>query len=141
MYLSKDGRINLVKNTIKFTNLFLSLFPIPASVAICIEKLYCNVLCSGLGYNFKFHLVKWDKVCFSISFGGLGIRNLRIVNQALLGKWLWRYNMESEVLWKCPRIKLVLRDGSRIKVRYDLWTYGVEITTLMKISGDLVQAY
>ena len=32
--------------------------------------------------------------------GGLGIRNLRRFNQALLEKWLWRLWTEKEHLWR-----------------------------------------
>ena len=32
--------------------------------------------------------------------GGLGIRNLRIFNQALLEKWLWRYGTKRVHLWR-----------------------------------------
>ncbi|KAG7990850.1 hypothetical protein I3843_02G045100 [Carya illinoinensis] len=78
----------------------MSLFTIPASVAARIEKLYRDFLWSGLGDEFKFHLINWDTVCRPISLGGLGIKNLRIFNRALLGKWFWRYNMEPEALWK-----------------------------------------
>jgi hypothetical protein len=34
----------------------------------------------------KIHWVKWDKVCNSKEIGGLGIRDLRAFNIALLGK-------------------------------------------------------
>jgi hypothetical protein len=40
--------------------------------------------------------VSWSKVCNPISEGRLGIRNLVMFNQALLGKWLWHYGFERE---------------------------------------------
>ena len=42
----------------------------------------------------------WDKVCSPIEMGGLGIRNLESFNQALFGKWLWRYGHEVTHLWR-----------------------------------------
>jgi len=54
----------------------------------------------SIGEEFKYHLVSWSKVCSPILEGGLGIRNLRIFNKALLGKWLWRYAHEREAWWK-----------------------------------------
>lgn len=68
---------------------FLSLFfLIVASVAKRIEKFHQNFLWNGVENEFRFHLdlVKWDKVCSSISSGGLKIRNLRIFNWTLLKK-------------------------------------------------------
>ena len=32
--------------------------------------------------------------------GGLGIRNLSILNRALLCKWSWRYAVERDLYWK-----------------------------------------
>lgn len=50
--------------------------------------------------DFKYHLVMWKQVCSSISSSDLDIRNLKVFNRALLGKWLWRYNLEPKSLWK-----------------------------------------
>jgi hypothetical protein len=89
MYLSKGGRVTLIKNTLSnLPTYLLSLFLIPASVANCIEKFYRDFLWDGLGDEFKFHLVNWSKVCSPIFEGGLGIQNLRTFNRVLLGKWL-----------------------------------------------------
>ncbi|XP_040989997.1 uncharacterized protein LOC121237354 [Juglans microcarpa x Juglans regia] len=101
MYLSKGGWTTLIKSTLSnLPTYFLSLFPIPASVAGRLEKLQRDFLWGGLGEEFKFHLVKWEMVCCPISNGGSGIRNVRVFNRSLLGQWLWRYIKEPEALWK-----------------------------------------
>jgi hypothetical protein len=85
LYLSKEGRVTLIKSTISnLSTYFLSLFPIPVRVAIRIEKLQRDFLWGGIGDEIKHHLVRWDKVCSPISEGGLEIRNLRAFNRALL---------------------------------------------------------
>jgi hypothetical protein len=63
-------------------------------VAKRIKKIQRDFLWRGLNDEVKMHLVKWDKVCSPIVEGGLGIRNIRRFNQALLGKWLWRFAHE-----------------------------------------------
>jgi hypothetical protein len=77
MYLSKGGRVTLIKSSLSnLPTYFLSLFPIPATVANHIEKLQQDFLWGGICEEFKYHLVSWPKVCSPISKYGLGIQNL-----------------------------------------------------------------
>lgn len=64
------------------------------------EKFQRDFLRGGLGEEFKFHLVNWNVFCTSIWAEDLGIKKLTFVNQALLGKCLWRYGQEESALWR-----------------------------------------
>ena len=106
LYLSKGGRVILIKSTLSnLPTYFLSLFPIPAAVANRIEKLQWNFLWGGLGDKPKFHLVRWATVFTPPSLGGLGLRKARLFNDALLGKWLWRFGIEKDALWRVIEVK------------------------------------
>uniref|UniRef100_A0A2N9HBE7 Reverse transcriptase domain-containing protein n=1 Tax=Fagus sylvatica TaxID=28930 RepID=A0A2N9HBE7_FAGSY len=101
LYLSKGGKLTLIKSTLSnLPTYFLSLFCIPSEVANHLEKLQRDFLWNGMGEQPKFHLVKWATVCEPIHNGNLGVKNLRFFNQSLLGKWLWRYRMDGEALWR-----------------------------------------
>ena len=101
LYLFKGRRVTLIKSTLSnLTTYFLSLFPIPASVANQMERLQQNFLWGGFGDEPKIHLVKWATVHAPMSSGGLGIRKIRLSNEALLGKWLWRFGIEKDALWR-----------------------------------------
>jgi hypothetical protein len=44
----------------------------------------------GIGDKRKFHWVNWPEVCRPKDQGGLGIINTRLLNIALMTKWIWR---------------------------------------------------
>jgi len=50
--------------------------------------------------NRGFHWVSWDEICCPNEDGGLGIKPLRTMNEALKTKWLWRFAIEDDALWK-----------------------------------------
>jgi hypothetical protein len=101
LYLSKGGRVTLIHSTLSsIPTYFLSLFLIPVSVAKKLERLQREFLWSGLGDETKFHLVNWNRVCSPIKVGGLGVRNIIKFNQALLGKWIWRFSQERDAFWR-----------------------------------------
>jgi hypothetical protein len=101
LYLSKGGKLTLLKSTLSnLPTYFLSLFHLSAGVAAKIERIQRNFLWSGWGDSHLVHLVNWNIICEPIQNGGLGVKNLRRFNQALLGKWLWHYGTDGEALWR-----------------------------------------
>lgn len=87
IYLSKEGRLTLTKSTIfNLLTYFLSLFPLPASVAKQIEYLFRSFLLGSLEEERKILLVNWQRVFSLLSIGGLGMRNLILFNKVILGK-------------------------------------------------------
>ena len=87
LYLSKGGRLTLLKSTLLSLPIFLSLFTIPQVVAAKLEKIQRNFPWGTTDEVFKYSLVAWDNVCLPMEEGGLGIRRVGFFNQVLLGKW------------------------------------------------------
>ena len=95
LYLSEGGRLTLLKSTLSsLPTYYLSLFTIPKAVATRLEHIQRTFLWGSSVEYFKYLLVAWEKVCLPHELGGLGIWNLVSFNQALLGKWIWRYGHE-----------------------------------------------
>jgi hypothetical protein len=44
--------------------------------------------------------VKWDEICKPKKEGGLGVKNLKVMNLSLLTKWRWKLLSEGNELWK-----------------------------------------
>ena len=99
-FLSLGRRITLIQSCLShIPSYFLSIFKVPISIALRIEKLQKDFFWSGFGEGKRDHLVNWDMVCKAKEFSGLGFGKISLRNQALLGKWLWRYPKEGFALW------------------------------------------
>ena len=100
-YISKGGRLTLIRSTLSSLPIyFLSLFRIPKIVWSRLEKIQRDFLWGGGNLERKPHLVNWNIVCREKSRGGLGVRGLSMMNQALLCKWCWQFANERDSLWR-----------------------------------------
>jgi hypothetical protein len=48
----------------------------------------------------KYHLVNWDTVCTPKNQDGLGILDLRCMNNSSLAKWLWKLEKNMMIFGK-----------------------------------------
>ena len=100
-YISKGERLTLIRSTLSSLPIyFLSLFRMPKIVCSRLEKIQRDFLWGGGNLERKPHLVNWKTVCLEKSRGGLGVRGLSVMNQALLCKWCWRFANERDSLWR-----------------------------------------
>ncbi|XP_022042015.2 uncharacterized protein LOC110944672 [Helianthus annuus] len=99
--LSIGGRVVLIKAVLESLLIYyLSIFKAPIKVIDKLESLMRNFLWGGSEEVRKMHWVAWDKVTLPNKFDGLGFCKLKTVNEALLSKWVWRYRVEEESLWR-----------------------------------------
>ncbi|XP_016465037.2 uncharacterized protein LOC107787931 [Nicotiana tabacum] len=61
-----------------------------------IDALRRKFLWKGNSEKKKFHLVRWNDLTISKKAGGLGIKNLRVQNQSLMMKWLWKLQQKNK---------------------------------------------
>ena len=76
------------------------LFVIQRKVRIGLEIIQREFLWGDMEERRKIHLASWSVICKDKKHGGLGLRHLEGLNQALLGTWLWRFSLERESFWR-----------------------------------------
>jgi hypothetical protein len=72
---------------------------IPASVCDEAEKICGDFIWGSTTNQRKCHLVSWEKICRPKEEGGLGFKNLRMLNQAYIHKLAWQMVAEPNKLW------------------------------------------
>ena len=98
--LSKGDRLVLLNSVLSaLTVYYLSIFRIPEGVLQTIDGLRRNFLWSSGDTGRGPHLVNWEAVCTAKTKGGLGVKDLRWMNVALLGKWIWEIWQGESGLW------------------------------------------
>ena len=108
--MSNGGRLVLINSVISsIPTYFLSVFKIPVGVAQTIKKLQRNFLWGDGVLKKKLHVVKWSEVCKRKTYDGLGSGRILDKNKAMLAKWMWRFGIEEDSLWRkviCSKYKV-----------------------------------
>ena len=100
-FLSMAGRICMLKSVLSSIPLFyMPFYKIPKLVVDTIKKILRKFLWGWGKEGKNIAWVAWEKVCESRDAGGLGIKDIRTFNEALLGKWIWRMQSKERGLWR-----------------------------------------
>ena len=99
--LSMAGRICLIKSVFTSIPLFyLSFFKAPISFCNTITSIQRSFLWAWGRDNKSIPWVSWGKICKPFEEGGLGIKDIRKFNYALMAKWKWRLMSDEKGKWK-----------------------------------------
>jgi mannosylglycoprotein endo-beta-mannosidase len=98
--LSFAGRVTLAQSSLScIAGYVMQTTNIPASICEEAEKICRDFIWGSTNQHRKCHLVSWEKICRPKEEGGLGFRNLRILNQAYIHKLAWQMVADPNKLW------------------------------------------
>lgn len=87
-HISFGGRIILINSVLgNLPIYYLSLFKMSECVLKELVKIQSRFLWGGGELKKKVNLVGWNKITKSKKLGGLGVKNLKLMNECLLIKW------------------------------------------------------
>lgn len=85
--LSQGGREILIKSTMQaIPNYAMSVFKLPKSITMDINRLCANFWWGNKLDTQKMHWLKWSELCNAKEEGGLHFRDIEVFNNALLAK-------------------------------------------------------
>lgn len=90
--------INSVLNVIPIYT--LSFYKAPSKVVREIRSIQSNFLWNGYESKRTTHWVKWSIVCTSRDKGGLGVKDVEVMNMELLNKWKLRILKDQNAAWR-----------------------------------------
>jgi hypothetical protein len=99
-FLSSTARLELTNACLTSLPTFaMFLYLLYVGTYAEVDKSRCRFFWEGVGDQRKFHMVNWATVCKPKDQGGLGILNTKLMNIALLLKWVWKVYQEEQGLW------------------------------------------
>jgi hypothetical protein len=100
-FISLGGRIVLLNAVLNAISVFyLSYLKVHNLVWKKIRQMQRDFLWGGRRGSKKISWIKWETVCLPKNKGGLGVRDVRLVNISLLAKWRWKLLDNTQAVWK-----------------------------------------
>ncbi|XP_073313562.1 uncharacterized protein [Primulina huaijiensis] len=134
--LSYAGKLELIRSVVQGIECFwLSILPLPSCI---IDAIYS--LCRKFVWPTKHPPIAWHTLCKPIEAGGLGLKNLKAWNKALLAKTLWNIHNKKDSLW----IKWINHEYSHVPNVWS-WVWKKDQSPLIKniiiIRDNLISAH
>jgi hypothetical protein len=128
-YMSSGAKETLIKSVLQsLTTYAMGVFKFPAGVTDELAKIIRDFWWGDEENKRKMHWMFWEKITRPKSQGGIGFRDLRVFNQALLARQAWRLIQFPDSL--CARI---------LKAKYYPSTHLLD-TTFIKNASQTWQA-
>ncbi|XP_057438067.1 uncharacterized protein LOC130730153 [Lotus japonicus] len=106
-FLSRAGKEVLLKSVAQAIPIYLmSCFRLPENVCSSMASLMANFWWGQKNSEKKIHWMSWANLCKPKASGGLGFRDFKSFNEALLAKQVWRLiQNEESILFKCLKAR------------------------------------
>jgi hypothetical protein len=100
LFLASARRLELTNSCLSNLPMFaMGLFLLPDTSHGRMDSTRARFFWEGVGPKWKYHMVDWATVCKPKEFGGLGVLNTKVMNIALMLKWIWKLYQEPSGLW------------------------------------------
>jgi hypothetical protein len=100
LLLASAGRLELTNSCLSSLPMFaMGIYLLHMAMHKAMDSCRARFFWEGTGDRRKYHMVDWPTVCKPKELGGLGILNTRLMNLALMVKWIWKLYQNAEGLW------------------------------------------
>ncbi|XP_062114711.1 uncharacterized protein LOC133825832 [Humulus lupulus] len=134
--LSFAGRAQLIHSVLLgIRNFWMSIFILPFKITAAIDKSCCDFLWGANGNRSKLHNPSWEKVCLPKKLGGIGFREGKKWNMALMAKCLWAISNKQDCLWVRWINSVYLKEHSiwNVPIKHDMSWYFKKLLRLSQV--------